>query len=327
MRWSDLRERAKNKLLYMLRLDARLKRLDDERYIRLQYRLRMGRRLNLNTPQKFSEKIQWLKLYDRRERYTRMVDKYEVKRWVAEKIGEEYVVPNLGVWNRFDDIDFGILPDQFVLKCTHDSGGIVICKDASAFDVNSARTKIERALSRNYYFLGREWPYKNVQPRILAEVYLPTWRPEGAYTTAAVEDKLSHTTGAPQTSGVTDYKFFCFRGEPKFLLVARGSERHNTAIRDFLTLDWKPMGITCTGYTRSTGLPAKPKNLEALAKIARSLSSGIPFVRVDLFEHLGRVYFSEMTFHPVSGMIPFEPKAADIDIGNLLDLSLAEESH
>ena len=146
--------------------------LPDKTYIKLKYYSRMGRFPDLKNPKTFNEKLQWLKLYNRKPEYTRMVDKYEAKKYVAEIIGEEYIIPTLGVWEKFDDIDFDALPDQFVLKCTHDSGGLVICRDKSKLDIDAARKKIEKCLKVNYFWQGREWPYKNVTPRIIAEQYL-----------------------------------------------------------------------------------------------------------------------------------------------------------
>ena len=161
----------------------------DKLYLKYKFYKKMKKQLNLDNPQTFNEKLQWLKLYDRNPEYTRMVDKYEVKKYVAEKIGEEYIIPTLGVWNKFEDIDFEELPNQFVLKCTHDSGGVVICKDKSTFDFNAANKKLTHCLKRNYFWKGREWPYKNIKPRIIAEQYI-------------AED-------------LVDYKFMCFSGEVK----------------------------------------------------------------------------------------------------------------
>ena len=182
--------------------------IPDKLWIQMKY-LKWFRKLpNLKNPETFNEKLQWLKLHDRKPEYTKMVDKCEAKKLVAAIIGEEHVIPTLGVWDRFEDIDFDALPDQFVLKCTHDCGGLAICRDKSTFDFNAAKKKIEKSLKRNYYYECREWPYKNVKPRILAEAYM--------------EDGVSQ-------KGLTDYKFFCFSGEAKFIYVSRGLEDHATA--------------------------------------------------------------------------------------------------
>lgn len=327
MKHSLIYAKIRNKLLCLLKIEHWLRHWDDARYLKLKYRVRMGERLDLVAPKTFSQKLQWLKLNDRRATYSTLVDKYEAKKWVTERIGESYVVPNLGVWDSFEEIDFEALPEQFVLKCTHDSGGLVICEDRSTLDLQTARTKIERSLSRNYYYLGREWPYLNVRPRIIAEVYLPTWKPEETEPNAGSSqstgpDDRSRTAPPTHSEGLIDYKFYCFHGEPKFLYVSQGLHDHLTAKMEFITLDWTPAKFGRSDYGRFDEFPAKPANFEAMIETARKLSLGIPFVRVDLFEHMGRVLFSEMTFHPVSGMMRFEPKTADFETGQLLDLSL-----
>lgn len=319
--------KIKNKLLYLLKLENKLKHWGDARYLKLMYRIRMGKRLDLAAPKTFSQKIQWLKINDRRPEYTTLVDKYGVKSWVAERIGKSHVVPNLGLWGTFEDIDFEALPEQFVLKCTHDSGGLVICEDRSTLDFHAARIKIERSLSRNYFYYGREWPYLNVKPQILAEVYLPTWKPgdteaNNGSSGALGLDNPSPASPPARNGGLIDYKFYCYHGEPKFLYVSQGLHDHGTAKMEFVTLDWTPAEFGRSDYGRFDEFPAKPENFEAMIAIARELSSGIPFVRVDLFEHLGRILFSEMTFHPVSGLMRFKPTAADLETGQLLDLSI-----
>lgn len=331
MNLSQIYAKTKNKLIYLLKLEQRLQHWDDARYLKLLYRLRMGERLNLDNPQKFSQKLQWLKLHDRDPIYTTMVDKGNVKQWVADKIGQDYVVPNLGVWDSFAQIDFNKLPDQFVLKCTHDSGGLVICEDRSTLDIEAARAKIERSMARNYYFLGREWPYRNVKPRILAEVYVPTWDPRedtGEVTSLIGVEVDPGEEENLRASGhdLIDYKFYCFHGEPKFLYVSQGLHDHRSARMDFLTLDWTLTEFGRPDYLHFEVLPPKPTNFEAMKLVARELASGIPFVRVDLFEHSGRILFSEMTFSPVSGMMSFKPRLADLEIGQLLNIPLTESA-
>ncbi|MFV0434110.1 MAG: ATP-grasp fold amidoligase family protein [Leucobacter sp.] len=293
-----------------------LRRLDDVRYLKLKYWILMGKPLNLDSPSGFNEKIQWLKLNNRKPIYTTLVDKYEVKEWVAGKIGGSHVIPTLGVWDSFDEIDFDNLPEQFVLKCTHDSGHIAICDDRSTFDRQADRRKFEESLARNFFYTAREWPYLNVKPRILAEVYLPTWQPDGAASGSDLK-ALERAT----RYGLTDYKFYCFHGEPKFLSVSEGLQDHATAMRVFLNLDWTPTGFSGSDYLPFTEIPARPAHLENMIEIARQLSEGIPFVRVDLYEHIGRVLFSELTFSPSGGYTPFVPKSADKEIGDMLDLS------
>ncbi len=296
--------KLKSKAWDTFRLEARLQDWDDERYLKLHYWIRMGRPLSLASPEAFSEKLQWLKLNDRRPIYTTLVDKYEVKRWVAERIGEDHIVPNLGVWDSFDEIDFSTLPEQFVLKCTHDSGGLVICDDRATFDLAAARAKINRSLERNYYYGWREWPYRDVRPRIIAECYLPG-------SDQATRGKV-----------LFDFKFYCFHGEPQFLYVSCGLDSSKTAKMEFVTLDWKPTGFTRPDYRGLGGLPSPPSCLRSMIAISRELAAGIPFVRVDLYEHCGAVLFSEMTLTPAGGTMQVRPRSADLEIGKLIDLSL-----
>lgn len=273
--------------------------LSDEKYIKKKYNAWTGKKINLRNPKTFNEKLQWIKLYDRKPVYTTMVDKYESKNFVAEHIGEEHVIPNLGVWNSFDEIDFDKLPNQFVLKCTHDSGGLVIVRDKSKLDKEKARKKIEKSLARNYYLHGREWPYKNVKPRILAEAYM--------------EDDSGN--------GLRDYKFYCFNGEPKFLYISEGLEDHSTAKISFVTLDWEFAPYERSDFRPFDKLPPKPKCFDQMLEFAAKLSDGTDFLRVDLYEINGQVYFSELTFFPCGGLMPFKDMKHDEEIGEMLHLT------
>ncbi len=279
--------------------DTIKKALSDEFYLKVRYFHVFGKRLNLKSPKGFNEKLQWLKLYDRKPEYTTMVDKYAVKQYVAERIGEQHIIPTLGVWDNFDEINFDMLPNQFVLKCTHDSGGLVICRDKALLNKEEAKNKITSSLKRDYYMCGREWPYKDVTRRIIAEKYM--------------EDTNS-------SNGLVDYKFYCFNGLPKFLYVSEGLENHSTASISFLTPDWQFAPYKRTDYKPLNVLPAKPKNFDYMLEIASKLSEGIPFLRVDLYEINGEMYFSELTFSPCSGFMPFENSEHDIEIGNMLVL-------
>lgn len=270
--------------------------LPDKQYLHVQYWACMGKRLNLKEPNTFNEKLQWLKLYNRRPEYTMMVDKYEVKKYVADKIGEEYIIPTLGVWERFDEIDFDCLPDQFVLKCTHDSGGLVIVKDKSKFDKNVAKKEIEACLKRKYYLQNREWPYKNVKPRIIAEKYM--------------EDSLS--------AELRDYKYFAFNGSAEVMFIA--TDRGTDTRFDFYDADFKHLPIV-NGYPNASKEICKPVNFEKMKELAERLSIGIPHLRVDFYEVNGRVYFGELTFYHWSGMMPFEPESWDQKLGEQIDLS------
>ena len=284
---------TKNKLISMLRF------IPDEMYLKIMYRVRMGDKLNLKNPQKFNEKIQWLKLNDRRTEYVSMVDKYEAKRYVAKIIGEDYIIPTLGVWDRFDDIDFNSLPNQFVLKCTHDSGGIVICRDKNKLDIEAAKEKINASLKTNFFWVCREWPYKDVKPRILAEAYL--------------EDN--------DAKELRDYKAFCFNGEPKFFYLSQGLENHKSARISFVTLNWEFAKYTRRDYKPFDKLPPKPQNLEKMIELAKILSNGMRFLRVDFYEVNGKIYFGELTFHPNAGFIPFDNEEHDYELGRLIDIT------
>lgn len=271
--------------------------MDDETYIKIAYKIRMGKTLNLDCPTTYSEKLQWLKLYDRNSLYTKMVDKYEAKKYVADLIGDEYIIPTIGVWDRFDDIDFDKLPNQFVLKCTHDSGGLVICKDKNRLDITKAKIQINKCLKHNFFYAQREWPYKNVTPRIIAETYM--------------EDDETHE--------LRDYKFFAFNGVVKALFIAtdRGSAVETKF--DFFDDDFNHLPFT-NGHPNAATLPKKPKQFELMKELASKLSKGIPQIRVDFYEVNGRVYFGELTFFHWSGMMSFDPEDWDKTFGEWIEL-------
>lgn len=279
------------------KLQQRMCLLPDAVYLKFVYRARIGRPLNLNSPKGFNEKLQWLKLYDRNPLYTKLVDKAEVKPWVAERIGWEHVVPTLGVWDSFDDIDFGALPERFVLKCTHDSGGLAICRDLSTFDMAAARRKIERSLANNYFWSGREWPYKDVRPRIIAEEYLDP---------------------AGEQVGLTDYKVMCFGGQARCEFTCTGRADGNLHV-DFFDTEWNHMPFT-RHYPNADVPPEAPERLKDMVAMAERLSEGMPFVRVDFYEVAGQYYFGEMTFYPGSGMEEFDPERWDEELGSWIEL-------
>ena len=272
--------------------------VSDERYVKWKYYLNFRKKLNLDHPQTFNEKLQWLKLYDQHKEYTQMVDKYEAKKYVTSIIGEEYIIPTLGVYNSFDEIDFDELPDQFVLKCTHNSGGIVICQDKSILDIPNARKLMTKWLKVNPYWKNREYPYKNIPPRIIAEKYM--------VDESGIELK--------------DYKFFCFGGEAKCLFVAtdRGVKGEETKF-DFFDLEWNHLPFT-NGHPNSTKQIKKPENFDKMVKISEKLSQTIPHVRVDLYNINGNIYFGELTFFHWSGLIPFVPAKWDEVLGSWLKL-------
>lgn len=271
--------------------------LPDKWAVSIKYRNHFYRKLDLKKPQTFNEKLQWLKLYDRRPEYTRMVDKCLAKEYVASIIGEEYIIPTLGVWKSFDEIDFDALPDQFVLKCNHGSGDAVICKDKKTLDIAAARKKLTAALEQDYYLVSREWPYKNVDRVILAEQYL--------------EDAETHDA--------RDYKFFCFGGEVKCFKVDldRFVGRHaNWYDRDGKILPYGTKGAEPL-YDREVILPSK---LNKIIELAEKLSSGYPFMRVDFYYIDGKIYSGELTFYPASGLTPFTDMEWDRIMGQWLKL-------
>lgn len=259
-----------------------------DEFLKRMYSIRMNRELNLDNPQTYTEKLQWLKLYDHRPEYTNMVDKYAVKEYVAEKIGSEYVIPLLGSWDRVEDIDFDALPEKFVLKTSHDSGGIVVCKDKKQLDIAAAKKKLRYFLKRNYYDHNREWPYKNVPHRIIAEAYM--------------EDSA--------TAELRDYKFFTFGGVPKVLYIAQGRGRGEPTVADFFDMEFNHLPFTID-HDMAPVPPEKPKCFEEMKRLAVRLSEGTPQLRVDFYEVDGKVYFGEMTFFHCTGMEAFHPDEWD----------------
>jgi hypothetical protein len=270
----------------------------DEDFIKRKYKLSFGKELNLDFPQTYNEKLQWLKLNYRKPIMTAMVDKYEVKKYIADLIGEEYIIPTLGVWDRFEDIDFDKLPNQFVLKCTHDSGGVIICKDKSELNKTQAQKKLEKCLNRNYYYQNREWPYKDVKPRIIAEQYM--------------EDESGYE--------LKDYKFFCFDGKPKYCQVIAGRDSGVTTI-DWYDKDWNHQPFQePKDYPFSEQGHCKPHCLNEMWELAAKLSHELPFLRVDFYEISNSIKFGELTFFPTSGMGGFTPEEWDYTFGSWIKL-------
>lgn len=272
--------------------------LPDIIYLKLLFRRRMGKKLNLKNPITFNEKLQWLKLYDRNPEYTKMVDKYKVREYIANTIGEQYLVPLLGVYNNFDEIDFSKLPNQFVLKCTHDSGGLVICKDKDNFDIKQAKKKINNSLEQNYYYRAREWPYKNVAPKVICEKYM--------------EEK----------SGIDlkDFKFMCFNGVVKCIFVCSNRNSENGLNIDIYDENWDLMPFGRPQYPNSGIKIEKPMNFEKMIKISEKLSENIPFLRVDFYEINGNLFFGELTLYPGAGFEKFQPEEYDEILGSWIEL-------
>lgn len=279
------------------RMEKEYHKLPDKEFSELRYAMRFeGRLPNWDNPLSFNEKLQWLKLYDRRREYTNLVDKYEVKRYISNTIGEEYLIPTLGVWERFEDINFAKLPCQFVLKCTHDSGTVLIVKDKDLLDVNTIKATFEKALNRNFYQESREWPYKDVQPRIIAEEYI--------VDESGVELK--------------DYKVFVFNGQAKLIQV--DFDRFQCHKRNLYTTDWEYIDLMIEYPTEPKRKIEKPSQLSQMLKIAEKISKGMPHVRVDLYSVKDKIYFGEMTFYHGSGMEKFEPEEWNYTLGEWITL-------
>lgn len=290
------------KIFESLAMRGFFKNMNDKEYLSWLYRARMGRFPDLNHPKSFNEKLQWLKLNDRKPEYTEMVDKYLAKKYVEKRIGEKYIIPTLGVWDEFDQIEFEKLPDQFVLKTTHDSGGVVICKDKANFDKAAAKRKLGKSLKRNYYWAEREWPYKNVKPRIIAENY------------------LSFLNG----SDLVEYKVFCFNGKPALFLICKGEGHTDERTNDFYDLEFNhiPVTVTCPNAKEKC---QKPDEYEELLELSRKLAKNTYQLRVDLYVINHKIYFGELTFFHDSGCCKFNPPEWDKRFGDMLKLPIEEE--
>ncbi|MEC1760392.1 ATP-grasp fold amidoligase family protein [Schinkia azotoformans] len=273
--------------------------IPDSLYLKLVFRFKIGHRLDLKSPKTFNEKMQWLKLYDRNPLYSRLVDKYEVREYIENTIGGKYLIPLIGVYDSFDDIDFNELPNRFVLKCTHDSGGVVICSDKSNFDLKAAKKRLNKCLRKNYYWSWREWPYKSIRPRIICEELL-------------IEESGNE---------LLDYKFMSFNGNVKCSFVCLNRKSPTGLNVDFYDMEWNPMPFE-RHYPSSGKKIAKPKNFDKMVKLAEKLSKGMPFIRVDFYEVNGRVYFGELTLYPGSGFEEFTPDSYDELLGNWISLPL-----
>lgn len=271
--------------------------VNDEEYLKRQFKYKCGYSLNLKTPKTFNEKLQWLKLNNRNENYIQMVDKLAAKKYVAEKIGEQYIIPTIGVWDTVEDIDFDKLPKEFVLKCTHDSGGVIIVNDKNKIDINTVKEKLKGYLEKNFYYYAREWPYLNIKPKIIAEEYI----------------------GKEIKEPINDYKLMCFNGKHKCSFVC--SERFDkTRLKvTFYDADWKLMPFE-RHYPKSNNIVEKPYNYFKMIEFAETLSKNIPFLRVDFYEVEKKVYFGELTFYPGAGFEEFDPFEWDIKLGEWIKL-------
>ena len=273
--------------------------LSDKAFLKLIFRARVGYKLDLNNPVTFNEKLQWLKLNDRNPLYSRLADKYDVREYVQRKIGEEHLIPLIGVWDKFDDIDFSKLPNQFVLKCTHDSGSVFVCEDKNTFDIKGVRKKINKALKQNFYYRGREWAYKNIKPRIIAERYL---------------SDLSE-------GGIADYKVFCFSRKPEVIMLCKDRFSNEGLTLDFFDTEWKHLDLLRPIYHPNSKVSdEKPRVLDQLLDLSATLSTGFPFVRTDFYILKDKILFGELTFYPGDGFEAFKPECWDKKWGSLIDL-------
>lgn len=273
--------------------------LPDKTYIKIKFWLETGYRLDLNNPQSFNEKLQWLKFNDRHDEYTMMVDKYLVKDYVASLIGEKYLIPTIGVYNTIEEIKWEDLPQQFVLKTTGDSGGVIVCKDKTKLNIDETKKKLGKLKNRNYYKYNKEYPYKNVHPRYIVEEYIVD---ESGYE-------------------LKDYKFFCFNGEPKFVQI--DFDRYSNHRRNVYDINWNLLDLQIKFPKGHDRVFPKPDNYEEMLEVARMLSKGIPHVRIDLYNVTGKIYFGEMTFFHGSGMEVFTPLEWDYKFGDFIKLPVS----
>ena len=271
----------------------------DRIYLKLLYRLKLGRKLDLKNPKRFTEKLQWLKLYDRMPNYPKLVDKAEVKDYVAGIIGDEYIIPTLGVWNHPEDIDWDNLPDRFILKTTHGGGGsgVVICNDKSQLDKKTAIDKLNRSMKQDIYATLREWPYKDISHRVIAEQLL---------------DKDS------QYDDIPDYKFYCFNGIPKIVLIA--TNRFTDHYFNYYDMEFNKLNITSSAGRNAAIEFSKPSQFEKMKEIASKLSHDFAHIRVDLYYSNNKIYFGELTFYDSSGFDNLSSDSVDLEWGSWIKL-------
>lgn len=285
-------------LIYLLGFKV-FRKIPDSLYLKIEYQLVMGKKLDLKKPQTFNEKLQWLKINDRKSQYTHFVDKFEVRKYIAEEIGEEYLIPLLGVYDNFDEIDFEALPDQFVLKPTHTSGNVYVCKDKSQINYDELKREIGSWLKRQYYWVHREWPYQNVKPRIICEKYM-------------VDES---------SEGLKDYKFLCFNGEVKCSFICLNRHSKAGLSMDFYDMNWNILPFE-RRYPNSGTLIPKPITFDKMVNYAEKLSRGMFFVRVDFYEVDGKLYFGELTLYPGAGLEEFTPESYDELLGSWIKLPI-----
>ena len=285
--------------------------LPDRLWLSLRYYMTFDKFLNWHNPKSLTEKMQWLKIYDRRPEYTIMVDKVKAKKWVSERIGDKYIIPILGVWEKAEDVDFDLLPDRFVIKCNHNSGtGMYICKDKSKMDKDFVIQELKKGLRENYYKKWREWPYKNVPRRIFAEKYM--------------EDSISNSADGLSENVLTDYKFFCFNGEPFMMYKSKDYSEHTYT--DFFDMNYQRLPIRMKD-PNSNEPAVKPIEFEEMKFLARKLGQGVPFLRVDFYIIDHQVYFGELTFFHNAGFGPINPPEWNLKLGEMLNLENLKGKH
>lgn len=277
------------------------KYIPDEKYLNILFRGYIGEKMDWDNPVTFNQKMQWLKMNDRRNIYTVMVDKIRVKEFISKQIGSKYVVQTYGTWDDFDEIDFNSLPNQFVLKTNHGCGGMVICKNKDELNIQEVKKKIQKSYGDNYFWYCREWPYKNVKRKVFAEEYMQNGN----------------------QNNLVVYKIFNFSGKPELIQVIQDDKTKYETI-DYFDTKWNLLDLR-QNYPNSIHHLAKPETLEEMLELAGRLSQGIPFVRTDFYEVNGKVIFSEFTFFSDAGFAKFYPRKWDDELGALINLSLAKK--
>ena len=291
----DYKKVIKNREL-RLKLISFLSFVPDELYIKIVYKIKTGKRLNLKNPQTFNEKLNWLKLHGKREEYTDLADKLKAREYISKTLSPDYLFPLLGVWDSFEEIDFDALPESFALKCNHDSGSVKLIADKTKADKKALSKFFKGRLSINPYYLGREYPYKNIKPKIIAEEFMKS----------------------SDGKGIRDYKYFCFNGEPRLMFVA--SDREADVKFDFFDMDFNHLDIYNI-HPNAEIVPERPQSFEKMKELCRILTKGMPFVRLDLYEIDSRVYFGEFTFFHGGGFYEFFPDEWNKKLGDLIDIS------
>lgn len=292
--------------------------MSDKYYLSVLWKMLMGYELDWKHPKNFNEKLQWLKLYDRKPEYTTMVDKYRAKQWVADRVGEQYVIPTLAVYDSVDEISLDGLPDQFVLKCNHDSGSVVICKDKSSFDLDAAKQKLGAALNKNFYWEAREWPYKNVKRCVFVEKYLSAideCNPSG------VNDVYDISGG----ESVNDYKFYCFNGEPRIFYITSDKGGNLQTRQDFFDLKGNHLDIEDKNYPcNPRKCPSLPASLSKMIELSRAIARDTYQIRVDFYEINGNPLVGELTFYENAGYCTFAPDEYNRMLGDWIKLPVDE---